>query len=288
MKRPKLGIVVWVAGIFLGVIALEGVWLFKTWRRTELAVSALDLKNREWERLVGQSPAPSGASLAYLKEAVGVLTDELAQRQSGWGTSDENAADLAAHSSVDSLIALSQLRGRLRKKAEASGVLLGPAEYFGFVALAQGIPPTSKAADIRRQQDEVEFLVETLLTSAPRALIGVKREKGEGPGVSETSGRANTSFVLPENRSLRRVGLIETEALQVEFTGETGTLRRFLNALAESARPVCVRGVEAEPFAETSPQERSREVGRQEESGTRVSRFTVVVEFPRPAGGGAG
>ncbi|MEN9402854.1 MAG: hypothetical protein RL091_1557 [Verrucomicrobiota bacterium] len=288
MNRPKTGIVVWVVGILLGVIALEGVWLFETWRRTELAVAALDLKNREWERLVGQSPAPSGASLANLKEAVGVLTDELAQRQTGWGTSNENAGGLTAHSSVDSLIALSQLRGRLRKKAEASGVLLGPDEYFGFAALVQGIPPTSKAADLRRQQAEVEFLVETLLASAPRALIGVKREKGEGPAVTETNGRANTSFVLPAYRSLRRDGLIETDALQIEFTGETGTLRRFLNALAESARPVCVRGVEAEPFDESSPQERSREVGRQEELGSRISRFTVVVEFPRPAAGGAG
>jgi hypothetical protein len=94
-------------------------------------------------------------------------------------------------------------------------------------------------------------------------------------------------FEMDRALSLREPGLIECEAFRMEFTGQTETLRRFLNGIGAGRLPVVVREVAVEQFRADSP---TRQPIMAAESGAPVLlvkpgilKFGVILELVRLA-----
>lgn len=263
-----------------GVIGTE-VWLWRAAQdeaRRALAALGQKLQERDW--LARQSPAPSeeseqaiAAELAALRARIAALRRDLQPRPPEPLTAPVPARAMDAYFEMAGLIE------QARARAITSRVTLRPDERFGFATYAHEGPGPDLLAPVHRQQLAVQQLLEPLFESRPLALLGVRREPPSGTaGTGRTGGE--DFFTLDPGLSLRRAGLIETEALRIEFTGQTSTLRTFLGGLAQLRHPVVVRGVDVEPLATGGNPRPSSATGapvpvvRQS-----LSKFAVTVEF---------
>lgn len=285
MHWTKPGFSLVVVGIWLAVLVLEGVLLFREWRRASQAVATLAQKTQERGLLARLLPSPSEENLAAMRAADVATTEAQSLRQAGWRHSEDGKDNPPPGTSVDSLIALSQLHERLRTRAAHAGVLFRANERFGFEAYVNVGPPPELLTDIDRQQREVEILVTALLASEPRELLGLKIENLESSRQAATSTRDDASSLLPGQRSSRQEGMVETDIMQIEFIGSSATLRHFICLLVVSPTTVIMRTLAVEPLTEphTSPATIDRDTI--EEMRPRFSRIKLTVEFPRLVGG---
>ena len=106
----------------------------------------------------------------------------------------------------------------------------------------------------------------------------------------------NVEEPIDEKVSARIPGIVDTLGIRLVYTGQTRTLRQFLNSLNHFERPYVVRGVEVKPVSETGKQ-RGRELlgpspfgfsgdaGRGEDPSAimivkeNYSEFSVIVEY---------
>lgn len=263
-----------------GVIGTE-LWLWRTAREeASRALAALEQKKLERDWLARQSPAPSveteqaiAAELAALRSRIGDLRRGLQPRPP-----EPLAAPVPARA-MDAYFELAGLVEQARARAITSRVTLRPDERFGFATHAHEGPGPDLLASVHRQRLAVQQLLEPLFESRPLALLSVRREPPAGVAGTGRAG-GEDFFTLEPGLSLRRAGLIETEAVRIEFTGQTSTLRTFLGGLAQLRHPVVVRGVEVEPLAAGGNPRASSATGapvpvvRQS-----LSKFAVTVEF---------
>lgn len=277
LRQHQLSVVLLLCAAVIGMEA----WLWRTVQDgSRRALAALEQKKQERDWLARQSPAPSaeteqalGAELAALRARIEALRRELQPRP------PEPLAVPAPARAMDAYFELAGLVEKARARAITSRITLRPDERFGFATYANEGPGPDLLAPVHRQQLAVEQLLDPLFESRPLALLGVKREPP--PGVVGT-GRAGGEdfFTLDPGLSLRRAGLIETEAVRIEFTGQTSTLRTFLGGLAHLRHPVVVRGVDVEPLATSGNLRPAASSGapvpvvRQS-----LSKFAVTVEF---------
>jgi hypothetical protein len=166
---------------------------------------------------------------------------------------------------TDSFFDLATFVEKTHELADKNGVELRPeAARFGFARYANEGPELDRIEPVFRQRLVAEYLLEALLEARPRALLSVKREhmlsKAErearanalanGQTVEETPADAGSDspdyFVVDPRVSARVRGYIDTTAFRFVFTGQTATLRTFLNRLASFELPVLVREVEVE------------------------------------------
>ena len=143
---------------------------------------------------------------------------------------------------------------RWQSKLKADGVKIvaaKPEEFaFGFSRYYQtGVNPQKSLSAVYRQTKVVDFLLKTLQDSKLKEevrLLGVSRQPVELVGVS--SGNFNKDEVSGETDSvLHRDGLLRSETFRIRFTARTDVVRRFVNAVTDARRPVCVRGLEIAP-----------------------------------------
>ena len=269
------------------IIGGELWWLGTAKRGAQRALAALEQKKQERDWLARRIPAPSAATeeaivaeLAALRNRIGSLRSALRS------PSPEPLAVPAPLRPMDAYFELAALMERARAQAIASGAMLRPDESFGFASHANEGPAPDLLVQVYRQQQAVGLLLEPLFESRPRALLRVRRQPPSGAGAAERAA-GEDFFTMEPGLSVRRAGLIETEAVRLEFTGQTSTLRAFLGRLAHLRHPAVVRGVDVEPMPPTGsmrppPIDAPVPVVQQN-----LSKYTVTVEFvlliPRPA-----
>jgi hypothetical protein len=164
-------------------------------------------------------------------------------------------------------------------------------EHFGFSAYSHAGPESNLIAPVLRQRQIAGYLLESLLTSRLRQLVGVQRARlprVNGEAIAATQNEdgdlraGGDVFEIDPRFSIREPGLIEATAFRVTFVGHTAALRGFLNRLAAGGIPVVVRSVEVEPVKET-PLPRPAAPGGADPLALIVrpgwSRFAVTVEF---------
>jgi hypothetical protein len=275
LRRHLLGLVVLLCAAAVG---LELWWLVRARDATARAVAALAQAANERDWLGRQSPAPSleseqaiAAERAALRARIDGLRARLQPRTPA-------PADAAPARPLDAYFEIANLVERARAQAIATRVSLRPDERFGFAAYANEGPAPDLLATVHRQQRAVQQLLEPLLEARPLALLGVNRQQPAGAAGTRLAG--DDYFVLEPSVSLERGGLVETEALRLEFTGQTSTLRAFLGGLADLREPVVVRTVNVEPVPSPAARRPSTAgdapvpVVRQS-----LSKFAVTVEF---------
>jgi len=234
--------------LFILLVALvagaEG-WAWRQAReRAGRALSALEGIKRERDHLACLSPAPSLENEALLAREIAAWRSRLAELRDGFQPREpKRLAGPAPERPMDAFFSLAALVEKARARAGVARISLRPEEYFGFSSHAHEGPAGALLEAVHRQQLAVESLLEPLFESAPLALLGVRREP---PGPVPAGGE--DFFVLDPGLSVKQAGFIETEALRLEFTGQTSTLRNFLNGLSALPHPVVVRSIEVEPL----------------------------------------
>ncbi len=276
------------------------------WQASRAAAIRLDARVRELAALEETTPAPTAeraaaiaADLARAGQALAAMQAELggrglenAPRSPMPGSRAEAYFDLAAF--VD------QTRGAARNR----GIRIAPgAVHLGFSEYANEGPALEWIEEVFQQRQLAQFLFGLLFECQPRALLGVKRgmpglgrdnplspPTGNREAVRRHTGSAQPAgadyFRLDPAASLRRPSLIETLPFQLEFIGQTGTLREFLNRLAVSAEPVWVREIGVEPIMVEEPAPAAAAADSTTRPGFEADRASsfVLAADARPAG----
>ncbi|MFZ5494100.1 MAG: hypothetical protein ACOZE5_02025 [Verrucomicrobiota bacterium] len=280
MNRLRQNFLFIVAGLSAAAVAGETRLLSLARERAGRALGALEQKKQERDRLARQSPVPSeeseraiAADLAAVRVRLAELRDSLQPRPPA------PLAGPVPAQPMDAFFELANLVEKARAQAIATHVTLRPEERFGFTAYANAGPAPDLLAPVHRQQRAVQSVLEPLFESRPLALLGVRRAP---PPAALQAGRSagEDFFTIEPGLSVRAAGLVDTEPVRLEFTGQTSTLRALLNGLAVLRHPVVVRSVEVEPLP---PADGGRVVA---EAGAPVpvvrrslSKFAVTVEF---------
>ena len=252
--------------VALGEIGL----LYERYAASREAAARLQQRRAELAAMEQLAPPPTRAVAAAVEADLAKARSSLAAMQAelkGRGpAADRLRAAKVPAARTDSFFDLATYMERMRELAEKNGVEVRPeASRFGFLQYANEGPETDRIEPVFRQRQVAEHLLEALLTSKPRSLVSVKRErpltKGErearlaaeaaGTPVDETaapsSGDSPDHFVIDPRVTGRVKGFIDTAPFRFVFTGQTASLRNFIVRLAEFDLPILVREVEVEP-----------------------------------------
>lgn len=272
------------------------------------ALRALEQKQAERDWLARQHPAPSEENTRAVAAELTTATRNLAALRSALQGRAPAAltAPPAPAKPIDGYFELAAFIETTRALAARQQVTLKDDEHFSFATYRNEGPEPDLLPAVHRQRLLVQHLVENLLEARPRELLAVQRERPLTAGQRQMrstpspagktaaadtppprAGEVAADFFAPDPQLiLRAPGLYDGEALRVEFTGQTGTLRAFLNTLANFQLPLLVRSVEVQPLsigAATPPEEMAAAPGRSTAPVPLVtqnlSKFAVIVEF---------
>ena len=286
-KHPLLGFALPALGL---VIAVEIGALVHFGRAAHIAGRELARDQRESDALAAMSPAPTAQNAGLIEAQLARTSDLLALIQREMLTADDTAERqgraAAPSRRPDAFFDIAACVEALRNRAQQAGVLLRMDERFGFTAYANEAPASRHLADVFRQRQVLQYLVEALIDAKPRELVSVQRERPrEEAAGTATSGPVTRSgaaadkdlFVIDPRISTRTPGTIGTRAFRLSFTGHTATLRTLLNRFAAYELPLVVRAVEVTP-----PERSTQKLAGSEAAPLVVplwSRFTVTVEL---------
>lgn len=264
-KHPLFAAILFASAVASGFQS----WMIHTAReRTKLIEVQLAAKRQERDALTRQVPALTeqneraiAADVAAAEKRLGEYRAALVGKS--WLTPSPRAP-------VESYFALAGFVEEMRMCAARQRVALRTDERFGFALYASEGPPPELIASVHRQRIVLQHLLATLFEARPESLVSVAREvpltvaqraarRSAVTGETETATATPTDaaavndadFFTPDSRvRVHAPGIVDSELYRVEFTGRTAVLRGFLNALASSPFPLCVRTVEVEPAAE--------------------------------------
>jgi len=246
LRPPPVRLLLLVTSLVLGA---AGAWQWHAARQAAWRARAqLDGLRAEAARLARSEPSVDDAGSAALAAALAAAESEYqAVRRSLSGTAADALLGPPPAQPVDAWFALTAQADALRARAARAGVALRAEEGFGFVSYTRGGPPAAEIARVHRQRVVVQHLVESLLEARPQALLAVQRERLDG----SPEGDPADFFAFDPRLALRHSGLVDGTAFRLEFTGQTATLRAFLQDLGSFRLPVVVRGVEVTPLPPT-------------------------------------
>lgn len=147
-----------------------------------------------------------------------------------------------------------------RMKTENVRILAGkPEEFaFGFSRYYQtGVNPQKSLPAVYRQTKIVDFLLKTLLDAKIKEdlrLVSVSRQPVELIGVNTGNYNKDETPAVHDG-ALNRDTLLRSETFRIRFIARTGVVRRFVNAVTDAHRPLCVRGVDILPATPEQLQE---------------------------------
>lgn len=279
MNRLKPNFLLLGALLGAAVIGTE-IWLLPRVRaEAARAQAGLEQKKQERDWVARQSPAPTAETEAALDAELVAVRARLVELRDGLQARPPDPfAGPVPGKPTEAFFQLAALVEQARAQAITTRVTLRPDERFGFSAYANEGPPADLLGAVHRQQTAVQSVLEPLFEARPLALLGVRRTSPAGESASGRGG-AEDFFTLEAGLSLRRPGLVDTEPVRLEFTGQTSTLRTFLNGLAGLRHPVVVRRVDVEPLPPAGGSrpvtaDAPRPLVRQS-----LSKFAVTVEF---------
>jgi hypothetical protein len=280
-------------------ICTESGLLWRTRLQAATAISQLEHEKRERENLQRQLPALTEENEQSIARELATAKQKLVEAQNALSAPGDSDVGSLPRQPIEAYFEIANFVEKMRGMAAESRVTIRPDERFGFSSHVSEAPSQEFLSDVLRQCVAVQFLVGTLFDSHPATFISVQREhpltvsqrgdrnkgrSGERGGAGSTERNEPVDFFeIAQAISLRMPDKIETDAFKVEFSGQTGALRDFLNQLARSSQPFSVRCVEVEPFnapgIKTSAAATPLSVPI---IGQVISRFRVTVELIRP------
>ncbi|MGJ8654058.1 MAG: hypothetical protein ACSHX8_12360 [Opitutaceae bacterium] len=204
------------------------------------------------QSLLVADPAPTSENVAAseqnvmaLETALKKIRDDL-QRGSSINASSDGVGVMSA---IQQHITEYQRKATevVNKEGEPAPVVT-PAKFaFGFEKyIDRGmLDDSDPVAKLDKQRQILSYIIDQLFASNPVGIQAVERELLEG--AAETSDDPDSSdkgFRIDDATSARVPGAIDTMGFSVTFTGYTGSLRSFLNNLADFELPIVVRGIE--------------------------------------------
>jgi len=243
--------------VVLGLVALTGVVLagleFAAYSKSAEKLAGTD---SQVARLLKDAVAPTAenkkaaednlaalksAEERHLKELAGVKTDEFTKEL----VTDPGQFTANLNSSV----------ANWRKALGDVGIhIIGakPEDFaFGFSRYFRtGVnPPQKNTQDVSRQSKVVDFLIRSLIEVRTQddnlRLVAVDREPLELPATNRNFNKDELSGIV--DPTFRHEGVVRSEFFRIRFIGKTDVLRRLMNAVSNSGRPVIVRGVDVVP-----------------------------------------
>lgn len=310
---------IFFALVTLVLIAIAAEAWYVTVLRSEERVLERDLNQKiaEIERLQRQRPGPTDENLRRAREDFSQNAEVLATmlRSLNVGGPDElEYFEGEPSGRTEAFFDIAQFVDAMRANATKAGVIVRPDERFGFAAYTHEGPEPELIRPVYRQRRIVEYLLTALLPARPRTLVSVQREDPAtiardeakattpapaaparpgptytGAGGAGEAGPVSEIFTIDPQVSARTPGYVDTMAFRLTFTGQTSSLRGFMNALAIPEIPLVVRSVEVEPLRAENPRSvRDARGAREAEAATpsdhaivadNESRFVVTVEL---------
>ncbi len=266
-------------GLLLGVsaVAAEGWFLQEARRQATQALAGLAQKTQERDWLARQSPALSEANEQAIEQDLAQAGQVLAALRVALQGRQGKPPDPPLKP-IDAYFDIAAFVEKTRALATRAQVTIKPDERFGFATYAHEGPVAELVTAVFRQRMVAQYLVEALLESRPRALLGVQRERPRPADQREQDvGTEARDFGDFESvASFSSPGHVAGEIFRLEFTGQTPALRAFLNNLAALPQPVIVRSVAVEPLSTgESPDLSATPVAL---VAGNCSKFSVVVE----------
>lgn len=260
----------------------EGWLIYDRWEASRAAAKKLVQKEAELMAMRDLTPVPTRpvataieADLARGQRAVAAMQAEL----KGRGPAAERLASAKVPAArTDAYFDLATFVEKTRELAKKNDVEIRPeAARFGFSLYANEGPKEDRIASVFHQRQVVQFLVESLIEARPRSIFLIQRERalnkaekdailaaqaaaangagGAAPEPPPEPAPGSGSPAEPESPDIfaidprvtaRAPGFIDTTPVRIVFTGQTVTLRTFLNKLASFELPVLVREVEVD------------------------------------------
>jgi hypothetical protein len=266
--------------VALGLVALvavgEGWCIYERYDAARLAEKKLSNARGQLQVVADTVPAPSRETAVQIEADLAKAQQSLATMQlelRGRGPTGTRLAALKPPvARTDAFFDLATYVARSRAFAEKQGVTVAPAAtHFGFSIYANEGPEPVLINAVFRQRLVAHYLIEALLTARPRALLSLQRERpltaeerktrteaqaaaAADPTTAASAAQPEKSatlspdyFDLDPRLPAQASGFVEMSAFRLAFTGQTATLRAFLNQLASFELPVIVRAVEVEP-----------------------------------------
>ncbi|MSU72861.1 MAG: hypothetical protein EXS43_11040 [Opitutus sp.] len=253
------------------LIALGEIWcIYDRFAASRAAAVRLAQRTTELQGMAELQPPPTRAvattieaDLARARRAVAAMQGEL----QGRGAAAERIRSAKVPTArTDAYFDLATFVEKTRELARKHEVEIRPdVAHFGFAAYANEGPDAERIEPVFRQRLVAQYLVESLFEARPRALLLLKREPAitrkerEEREAARASAPADSPveatpledgpdyFAIDPRVSVRAPGYIDTTAFRITFSGQTVSLRAFLNRLATFELPVLVREVEVEP-----------------------------------------
>lgn len=302
--------------VFLFTLVLLGIgaeaWFLAGGRRQERELETqLMQKIAEIERLQRHKPGPTDENLRRVRDDfaqnVEVL-DTMLRALNVVGPDELEYFKGEPVGRTEAFFDIAQWVDATRANGMAAGVLMRPDERFGFSAYVNEGPDPELIRSVYRQRRIVEYLLAALFPARPRTLVSVQREDPRTVGKSSEStpargapaapprpapagsdtGAGSEIFTIDPQVSARTPGYVDTMAFRITFTGQTSSLRGFMNALAVPEIPLVVRSVEVEPLrgdtGGATPASRANREPAQASTNRAIvadneSRFVVTIEL---------
>ncbi len=269
-----------------GVLVLaEGYLIYDRVDAMRTANKKLAAKEAELIAMRDLQPVPSKqvseaieADLARAKNAVTVMQAELKGR--GPAAEHLNSAKPPT-ARTEAYFDLATFVEKSRELARKNDVEIRPeAARLGFALYANEGPKEDRIPAVFRQRQIVQYVVEALIEARPRAILAVQREHAltklekEAANIAAISAAAIAAgnpppdvpqpdpaalaagspaetespdiFAIDPRVTARAPGYIDTTPVRLVFTGQTGSLRTFLNKLASFELPILVREIEVD------------------------------------------
>lgn len=278
--------------LIIGQVAL----LFMQYGKLTDSRQSLESLSTERDRLLQREPAPIPENAETIREELEAYENLLSSVKDLFAD-PESLSDFFGTFPADNsqaLFDISTWRTETLGKFTQAGMISNPAEInLGFQRHASTVRREEPIEKIHRQRVIVDYLLGHLFEANPERLRRVSRQDPQRDQAEErtdtrfrrpapTTGRTEGDFFeMPPLLTLRQANAIESEGFRISFTGQTSSLRRFLDSLQNSQLPLFVRNVEVRPL-EGQRRARAR-IDETEELLQIISRFE---EEGGPTGGG--
>ncbi|MBI4622227.1 MAG: hypothetical protein HY736_03265 [Verrucomicrobia bacterium] len=288
-KNPLFGFALTLGA----VLALVELWfIYERFTASREVTVRLEQRRTGLREMADLTPPPTRevaaaieVDLARARHAVAAMQGELKGR--GPAAERLRTAKVPA-ARTDAYFDLATFVEKTRELARKQEVEVRPeAARFGFGVFANEGPETEHIEPVFRQRLVAQYLIESLLEARPRALLQVKREPAltrkereerdvalaaaaaagtPADAVAGVAPEGSDYFAMDPRVSARVPGYVDTTAFRIAFSGQTASLRAFLNRLASFELPVLVREVEVEPATadETAAVQPAEEAGAAE------------------------
>lgn len=280
-------------------VSVEVYFLQDIWPKANRALRQLEQKKQELTWLQGTSPSLTEENVTAIGDDVVGAEKQLAAVRAALAGKGKWLSSAPARPR-DAYFSIATFIEQSRAMAVRQQVALRPEERFGFTTHANEGPETELIPAVHLQRTVIEYLLETLFEARPRSLVSVQRERPltetqraarravvEGDASSgrssHSSGQLGDFFEPDPRLRVHVANHVDSEGFRIEFTGQTQTLRAFLNALSLYKLPLIVRIVEVEPMpSELAGHDDSTAVASSAPVplvSQNFSKFAVVVEY---------